>query len=293
VLLATFNGERWLPEQLRSIFDQEGVDVSVVVSDHGSTDGTLSLLQQWQERGAQLEVLPDAPTGRGAAMNFLRLIRDERRSDVAFIALADQDDIWLPQRLRRAIDVLRLRGAAAYSSDALAYWPNGRNVRLGKSYAQRRYDYLLEAAGPGCTYVMTVEFVQALRAELTRDPHRFDATSYHDWLIYAYARTHGFRWVIDDYVGVCYRQHADNDVGANVGLGGIRRRWQRSKSGLYRRQVLHMGRLWPAEHAQLLERFERFSTVDRLSLALGALQLRRRPRDQLALFSMLLLGALG
>ena len=67
VLLATFNGERWLAEQLRSIFAQASVRVSVLVSDHGSTDGTLALLESWRADGAAIEVLEGVPGERGSA----------------------------------------------------------------------------------------------------------------------------------------------------------------------------------------------------------------------------------
>lgn len=293
VLLAVYNGEPWLDEQLRSICAQEGVDVRIVASDHGSTDGTLSLLDRWRADRRDLGVLPGAAAGRGAAQNFLRLLREVRLEGVDYVALADQDDVWLPGKLDRAVSVLRTQRAASYSSDAVAFWPDGRRERLHKSPRQRRFDYLLEPAGAGCTYVMTVPFVEALRAELLRDPFRFDSTSYHDWLIYAFARTHGHAWVIDDHVGLNYRQHQNNDVGANVGLGGIRRRWKRSRSGLFRSQVLHIAGLWPEQHRSELRRLERFRLLDRLALALRVRRLRRRPKDQLALFWMLVLGVLA
>jgi rhamnosyltransferase len=293
VLLATYNGAPWLDEQLRSIFEQQGVRVSVVASDHGSTDGTLEVLLRWRESGSRVEVLEGMPTGAGAAANFLRLLREAPLGDASFVALADQDDIWLPDHLSRAVAMLQAHRAVGYSSDVLAFWPDGRRARLRKARPQQRFDYLLEAAGPGCTYVMSAAFTSELQREFNIDPARFDDTSYHDWLIYAYARTHGHAWVIDEEVGLHYRQHERNDVGANVGLAGIRRRWMRSRSGLFRRQVLHMGRLWPESHRGVLAHFERFNVLDRLALAVQARELRRRPKDQLALFSMLLLGALG
>ena len=293
VLLATFNGERWLDEQLRSIFAQTGVRVSVMVSDHGSTDDTRALVTRWRAGGADIEMLEGTASGRGSAANFLRLVREHAATGIDYVALADQDDVWLPQRLQRAICTMHAHDASAYSSDVLAIWPDGRETPVRRSQPQRRYDYLMEPAGPGCTYVLTAALAGALRQELLFEPERFDAVRQHDWLIYSYARTHGHRWVIDRFMGVRYRQHEGNEVGANVGLGGIRRRWNRAKSGIYRRELLHIGHLWPDAHARVLARFERFALWDRVVIALSALKLRRRPKDQLALFSMLLLGVLG
>jgi rhamnosyltransferase len=171
----------------------------------------------------------------------------------------------------------------------LAIWPDGRSTPLRKSHRQRRYDYLLEPAGPGCSYVMTSALVAALRAELADRPERFVGVHQHDWLIYAYARTHGHPWFIDQYTGIHYRQHPANEVGANVGISGIFRRWEWVRSGRFRRQMLHMAKLWPDAHRHLIARFERLHWIDRLALMPRAVQLRRRPKDQLALFSMLLL----
>ncbi len=293
VLLATFNGERWLDEQLHSIFAQTGVRASVLVSDHGSSDGTLALIERLRVGGAAIGVLSGMPDGKGSAANFLRLVREHGGLAVDYVALADQDDVWLPDRLSRAIATLRQQGAAAYSSDVLAMWPDGRSLPIRKSQPQRRFDYLLEPAGPGCSYVFTAAFAASLRGELLAQPERFEGVQQHDWLTYSFARTHGHRWVIDDYLGIHYRQHAANEVGANVGLHGIRRRWHWARSGLYRHQLLQLGRLWPKAHADTLRRFERFSWADRCWLALRVRQLRRRPKDQLALFFMLLLCVLG
>lgn len=289
VLLATYNGERWLDDQLHSIFAQTGVRVSVLASDHGSSDGTLTLIERWQSRGAAIEVLQGVPNSEGSAANFLRLLCEHDTTGTEYVALADQDDIWLPERLSRAVTELRTRGASAYSSDVMAMWPDGRCTPLRKSHPQRRYDYLLEPAGPGCSYVLTAAFVSMLRAELMDRPQRFVGVHQHDWLIYAYARTHGHVWVIDRYAGIRYRQHPNNEVGANVGMEGIFRRWEWVRSGRFRRQMLHMASLWPDGHQHIARHFDRLSWWDRLALMLRAMQLRRRPKDQLALFSMLFL----
>ena len=293
VLLATFNGERWLDEQLHSIFAQAGVRVSVLVSDHGSADGTLALIERWRTGGADIDVLAGLPAGKGSAANFLRLVREHGSAGIDYVALADQDDVWLPDRLIRAAQAMRAHGAVAYSSDVLAVWPDGRAMPIRKSQPQRRFDYLLEPAGPGCTYVMTAAFAAAMRAELLSQPQRFDGVQQHDWLIYSFARTHGYCWVIDDQRGIHYRQHPANEVGANVGMHGIRRRWRRARSGLFRQQLLTVARLWSGAHAKPLRCFERFGWRERCLLALHVRQLRRRPKDQLALFFMLLLGVLG
>lgn len=292
VLLATYDGRAWLPEQLESLWAQQGVHVSVLASDDGSSDATCELLTDVAAAGRPLVTLSSPGPGRGACANFLRLLREADVSRVDAVALADQDDIWLPQRLARAFERLQQDKADAYSSDVIAFWPDGRRQSLGKAGAQRTLDYLFEPAGPGCTYVMTQRTALALQEELRREPQRFDGIGYHDWLIYTYARTHGLQWVIDPWAGVLYRQHGGNELGANLGSAGVQRRWGRLTSGWFRAQVLQIGRLWPGPHEALIAPLARLGPVDRLRVAFAARHLRRRPRDQLALVTMLLIGVL-
>ena len=292
VLMATFNGAAWIDEQVASIVAQDGVQLAWTFADDSSADATPDRVQQLRASLPRARVLPTAAQRLGAAGNFLRLLREAALDDVDFVALADQDDIWQAGRLVRAIDMLRQQGADGYSSDAIAFWPDGRRRLLGKAQAQRTFDHLFEPAGPGCTYVLTVALAAALQQELRHDPERFDGIGYHDWLIYAFARTHGFRWVIDPTPGVLYRQHGHNELGANFGLGGVERRWGRLTSGWFRRQVLHIADLWPADHGPLVERLRRLKWRDRLWLAYAAPRCRRRLRDQLALATMLLLRVL-
>lgn len=292
VLLATYNGARWLDEQLESIVEQQGVRVAVRVADDGSTDDTVACIEKWIARHPSITLVPSAEHRLGAAGNFLRLVREAPLEGVDFVALADQDDVWPRGRLARAVERMELLDAAGYSSDAWAFWADGRRRRLGKSHPQREFDFLFEPAGPGCTYVLARTLAVAAQRELTTDLGRFDGLGYHDWWLYAFARVHHFAWHIDAEPSVMYRQHQSNELGANFGLGGVRRRWGRLTSGWFRDQVLRIGGQWPGPHRAVLGRLQGLAWSDRAWLAWHARDLRRRPRDQLALAAMLLLGVL-
>lgn len=90
ILLATYNGENFLDEQLKSIARQVGVNVSVYVVDAGSTDQTISILQKWIDGG--LELSYRTSEGSNPSTSFMALLH-ERRND-CFIFFADQDDVW-------------------------------------------------------------------------------------------------------------------------------------------------------------------------------------------------------
>src|SRR5437868_6639968 len=134
VLLATHNGAPWLVDLLHSIVEQRGVYVSILANDDQSTDSTPALLQQWTHRpGIALELLPASSQRLGAAANFLKLVRQARFDAFDAVALADQDDIWEPGRLARAVGSIRQEHLAAYSSDVEAFWSNGQRRKLSKA----------------------------------------------------------------------------------------------------------------------------------------------------------------
>jgi rhamnosyltransferase len=292
VLMATFNGAAWLDEQLASIVNQQGVRVSMLVADDGSTDASMETIGRWRAQGFDIELLPDADRRRGAAGTFFALLGAAKAAAFDAVALADQDDIWAPGRLATALRVLSGGKVAGYSSDAVAFWADGRERCLDKAHPQADADHLFEPAGPGCTYVLAPSLVQAVQAALRERPSCIEAVGYHDWWLYAFARAQGFVWHIDDQATVRYRQHAHNELGANFGIKGVRRRWARLTSGWYRGQVLLLARAWPEHQKEVLGRLRRLALRDRLWLALRARRFRRRPRDQLALAVMLVTGVM-
>lgn len=287
VLLATYNGSPWIGEQLQSIVDQQAVRPTIVASDDRSTDATLAVLNEWAKHCA-LSVLPASPVRfRNAHRNFLRLIRDAPLGDADYVALADQDDIWLPNKLARAINRLRTVPADAYSSDVTAFWPNGLKSIVRKSYPQRRYDYLFGSPGPGCTFVMPREAFERLRAWVTAGYAQMQNIWVHDWMIYAYVRGHGLRWHIDDQPNMLYRQHGSNEIGANQGLKAAIARWRHVRSGAYRRDVLAIADVI-GDSSKVIAAVRRLSPIDRLWLMGRISSLRRRPSEALILAVLIL-----
>lgn len=274
VILATHNGERWLPEQLRTIYSQVGVSVKVVVNDDHSTDGTRAVLQLCAASN-ELEELPGSGQRLGSAnRNFLHMIREVDIGSANYVALADQDDIWHADKLGRAIGRLEASGADAYSSNVEAFWPDGRSFIVRKSHAQKAWDHLFGSPGPGCTFVFRRATFLDLRLWVLQNFNELSNLWVHDWILYAYVRSSGRTWLIDDYVSLRYRQHGDNDIGANIGLSALIRRVARIRSGVYRHDVLSLSRIVGAP-PRLLQALERMNLRDRLWLARYAHQFRR------------------
>ena len=101
VLMSTYNGEKYISEQLDSIFAQKDVDVKLFVRDDGSTDNTVSILQKYKS-DHDMEILEGK--NLRPAQSFRELVR--ACPDCDYYAYADQDDIWAPDKLAQAVHAL-------------------------------------------------------------------------------------------------------------------------------------------------------------------------------------------
>src|SRR4051812_7820296 len=101
VLMATYNGARWVEEQLASILDQRDVAVVVRVSDDCSSDATVALARGLAAGRANVTIEVRAASSGSAGANFKGMLASSDLRDVDYVALADQDDVWDPDHLRR------------------------------------------------------------------------------------------------------------------------------------------------------------------------------------------------
>jgi rhamnosyltransferase len=298
VLLATWNGLRWLAEQVDSILDQAGVEVRLIALDDESTDGTQEWLLERAAADPRITVLTPMGRSGGAAANYYRLLERAEIGADELVALADQDDIWQPGKLARHAAFIIERGAAAVSSSVEAFTADGKSMLVRKDFPQRRFDFLTESPGPGCTFLMRPDLVRLVRSVLERERSLTVAVDFHDSLIYAIARGAGLPWLIDGEPTVRYRQHDANVLGSNTGarpalarLRLIRTRWHRNQAVLHARVARSVA---AAPHAGALDRIIELLTNrgarSRLVLTRLAGELRRRPRDRRILGILIALG---
>lgn len=287
VLMAAYNGSSWIEEQILSILAQESVQVDLFVSVDISSDGTEGLVDALAASHQNIHVLPHGHRFGGAGPNFYRLIKDVDLTKFDYIAFSDQDDIWLPNKLIRAIEVSR--NVDAYSSNVTAFWQDGRQQLIIKSQPQTSHDYLFEAAGPGCTYVLSTLLANSIKSELILNP-KVSGIALHDWFIYSFARANGYRWVIDDFSGVMYRQHSHNQVGANSGINALLYRARKILSGWWLSQSSLISNAVGMAEDPFVMFWSSGTRFGYLRLALSAWSCRRRLRDKfLFMFACLLL----
>jgi rhamnosyltransferase len=231
VLLAAYNGSAWINEQIETILNQKFVKVEIFTSVDLSSDNSLHLMNEIKKNNSNMHVLPYGEVYGGAANNFFRLLRDVDLNGFDLVAFSDQDDIWYPDKLYRAKHILEEQKAAGYSCNVRAFWPNGKKKLIIKSQKKKLWDFLFEAAGPGCTYVLRRDLAFSLQNLIRTRWDEVQHIGLHDWLTYAFARSNGYKWVIDTWVSMDYRQHTSNQVGVNEGWRAFKYRALKVLSG--------------------------------------------------------------
>jgi rhamnosyltransferase len=197
VLLATHNGINWLAEQVTSILGQQDVDVRLIVSDDASTDGTSQWLKILAQEDNRVVLLPCGSGYGSAGRNFYRLVLEADTSDCDYVAFADQDDIWLKNKLKSQIRLSVQHGADGVSSNVVAFWRDGSRGLIDKAEPLRRLDFIFESAGPGCTFLLSPWLIGQVRRVLSDANSEARQIELHDWLVYAVCRALGRKWHID------------------------------------------------------------------------------------------------
>ena len=96
ILLATYNGEKYLSEQLLSLYNQTYSDWTLYIADDGSTDGTIGIVREFSQRYDNI-VFHQNSEGKGALRNFMDLLAE---TEADYYMFCDQDDVWLPNHIK-------------------------------------------------------------------------------------------------------------------------------------------------------------------------------------------------
>lgn len=255
VLLSTYNGEKYLDEQLESIVSQEGVSTRIIARDDGSTDNTLSILEQWKGK-AYLSWYNGG--NLGPALSFMDLLKNA--GGAQYYALSDQDDYWLSDKLQIAVNSLE-----KYNKRPALYFCQTELVdkdlnRIDSVIIHPRLTFgeaLVYHFVGGCTMVMN----RALRDIIIRYTPKY--INMHDVWIYNVAQAIGAHVVFDNTPHILYRQHGDNVIGQSTSVitewknrtGRLVKRELHSRSKLA--QEIHTGYydMMPEENRRILDDF--------------------------------------
>jgi len=291
ILLASYNGIKYIKEQIDSILNQIEVKVTIFISDDSSTDKTLDYLQNIYKDEKRLIYLESNRKFAGAAKNFYRLIKDVDFSDFDYISLSDQDDIWYKNKLIQAIKIIEEKQIDAYSSSVLAFWRDSRKIVLEKAQPQTKYDHLFEAAGPGCTYVFNQKLANNLKEFIIKNWKQINQVDSHDWFIYAYSRENNYKWYIDKKVSIQYRQHSSNQIGANYGLKAKTRRLELIFFSWYRNETNRIIKVLNLENKYEFTKYIlNKNYLNNIFLLKYIFYFRRKIKDKILLTILVLLG---
>jgi len=258
VLLSSYNGERYLAEQLDSLLAQTHRNLRIVVRDDGSSDNTREILRRYASEHANVQVTYGENIG--LVPSFFRLVDEAPSAD--YYCFSDQDDVWEADKVERGMHRLRaVTGPALYFTDVQVVDSALRPLGYEHNPAPRGASFenaLVQNIATGCTMMLNA----AAHAALRRRPLRLVSYVYHhDWWVYAVIAGIG-QVLYDPYPSIKYRQHGTNVTGSPYGL----RRWTaKVKRHLgpatlrIRRQAEELLRIYgdelPPERKRLLEEF--------------------------------------
>jgi len=217
ILLCTYNGSQFLAKQLDSLEIQTYQNWIVFASDDGSTDESLKILQKYQAKWPAGKLNIRTGPKKGFCRNFQYLISDN--SILAdFYAFCDQDDIWLPEKLARALRALKgiqPQLPAVYGSRTHLMDEDGALMGLSPSFplAPSFENALVQSIAGGNTMV----FNQAAKRVIQIDDPLYEIVS-HDWWAYLVITGVGGIFIYDPMPNTYYRQHKANIVGGKKGF---------------------------------------------------------------------------
>lgn len=214
ILLASYMGAAYLQGQLDSIAAQTNRNWSLIISDDGSTDATREIAAGFARTLPAGQVRCVEGPREGAAQNFMSLL--EIAPDDSALAFCDQDDVWKPEKLSRAVAALASHaGPAHYAARTIIC-----NDRLQDLTESRQFNRpfgfrnaLVQACMAGNTSVFNRSAARILKAGVS--PARRAGIEAHDWWAYQLTAGAGATLIHDAHPTLLYRQHGRSEMGRN------------------------------------------------------------------------------
>lgn len=223
ILLATYNSQNFLEEQLESLYNQTIIDWVLYIRDDGSSDDTLNIIQTYKERYSNIIHYVDSKKGLGAMKSFLALLE---YVEADYYMFCDHDDVWLPSKIELSLDKI-IKTELEYPELPVIVHTDLKVVNKNLKVINQSF-WQMSAIKPniiedtefiqvfncvtGCTMIFN-NYVKKLAFPFV------DETPMHDWwLALQTLKTGGIVKHID-VPTILYRQHGNNEVGArNVSI---------------------------------------------------------------------------
>lgn len=219
ILMATYNGERFVGEQIESIQAQSYENWRLLISDDCSADGTLEVVRRCAAQDVRIQIVSQGVKYGGAKSNFFALME---KSSAPYVMFCDQDDVWLPRKVEKTFEAVReIEESASADAPLLVFTDmkvvDGQLNVIAESFekfssidpARTSFPYVVaQSLGAGCTMM-----IDATARELALKVQNSDDVIMHDWWLTLLAAAFGRIGYLDEPTSL-YRQHGFNEIGA-------------------------------------------------------------------------------
>lgn len=224
VLLPTYNGEKYIKEQIDSILNQTHQNIRLIVSDDCSKDNTPQILKEYEQKDDRVEVyIQDENLGVVKNIEFLlKKVKNE------FYMLSDQDDVWLPKKIEKSLEKLKEENADLVFGDLEVVDENLNTIypsfgdfmllnrKIKKYINSYRVNYLYNCV-TGCTILSKKNTIDKIIPIPSKSKYLI-----HDyWIGIVVALNGKMAYMTEKYIK--YRQHGNNQIGTNKISHGFRK----------------------------------------------------------------------
>lgn len=210
ILLSTYNGEKYVEQQLDSLLKQDYGNLEILIRDDGSKDNTLSILETYSKKYPNIKVIKDV--NKGVISSFFELLR-EASETADYFAFCDQDDFWKPSKVSRAVQLMEKEDSSVpllYFSrldivdDNLEFLKHSQIPPRGVGFENA----LIQNVATGCTIAFNKAMLQLFKKRVPE----VDKVTMHDGWFYLLGAAFG-KLIYDPESHLLYRQHSSNALG--------------------------------------------------------------------------------
>lgn len=213
ILLSTYNGEQYIAEQLDSLLCQTYQSMDIIVRDDGSTDNTLAILKDYEQKYENIKII--SGQNIGCALSFWELLLYARHHEdyYDYYAFCDQDDVWQKDKLSCAVERIKQTDndtPCLYCSNLKVTDKNLRVIGMKRKdipETTNKAKSLVESFATGCTMVFNKPLLERATSYPVKNLHLHDLWLFHTCMFFGHI-------VYDPKAHILYRQHGDNEVGS-------------------------------------------------------------------------------
>ena len=217
ILLATYNGSKYLHEQLDSILSQSYGNINVIIRDDGSSDNTVMIIKEYEQKDNRVKLLNDNLGNLGFVRNFEELMKN---STSEYLMFSDQDDIWYNNKVETSYTRIKAIEETNGKSCPILVHTNSKIMNYEKQTKSLFIsDYAKNSSFENSFFNFFVQgSTMLINESLKREALPFSKEVYlHDRYLHLIAEFIGIRAYIDTPT-MDYRQHSNNEIGSRVNI---------------------------------------------------------------------------